>query len=254
MSLGNVKAIFFDLDDTLCAYWEASKLGMRRAFTEHGPKGFTVDEMIQHWAATFREFSPTLKQTGWYEGYLKQGEPTRTEQMRLTLLRMDVVDPDRATRLSQTYLEERDRALRLFGDSERVLTELRKTYPLGLMTNGPADVQRQEIATLGIGGYFDVILIEGEMGEGKPKPSVFARAAQAMGYAPEQLLFVGNSFAHDVAPALACGWRAVWVRRPTDVPPSWGPGPAQPEERPAGSAEPDAIIGELSELLALLNV
>jgi hypothetical protein len=119
-----IRAVFFDLDDTLCGYWDASKFGMRRAFELHGPEGFTVDDMVRAWAAAFREFSPTLKQTGWYDGYLKNGEPTRTEQMRLTLMRLGVMDEARAQALSQSYMEERDRALRLFEDSEFVLQKL----------------------------------------------------------------------------------------------------------------------------------
>lgn len=253
-NLSDVKAVFFDLDDTLCGYWEASKHGMRRAFEEHGPEGYTVDEMIRHWAAAFREFSPTLKQTGWYDGYLKTGEPTRTEQMRLTLLRAGVPDDDRARRLSETYMVERDRALRLFVESESVLERLRGRYPLGLITNGPADVQRQEIATLGIESYFDFIFIEGEMGEGKPQPTVFARAVDAVGLQPHEILFVGNSFAHDVAPAIAYGWRAIWVRRASDVPPSSGPGSPMPEEAPEGATMPDAIVGDLTAVLELLGI
>lgn len=252
--LSAVKAIYFDLDDTLCAYWEASKLGMRIAFEKHGPEGFTPEEMIQHWAAAFREFSPTLKQTGWYEGYLKVGEPTRTEQMRLTLLRVNVVDAERTAALSQTYMEERDRALRLFDDCIYVLDKLKPRYPLGLITNGPADIQRQEIATLGIGHYFKNIYIEGEMGEGKPNQAVFERATQAVGCEPHEVLFVGNSFGHDVTPAIEAGWRAIWIRRPSDVPPSSGPGLAKPEEAPAGAAQPDAIIGDLTTLLGLLGM
>jgi putative hydrolase of the HAD superfamily len=250
--LSEVQAIFFDLDDTLCGYWEASKFAMRVAFQEHGPEGFSVDEMVQHWAAAFREFGPTLKQTGWYDGYLKAGEPTRTEQMRLTLLRAGVVDEERAQNLSHAYMAERNQALRLFEDADLVLRKLKTRYPLGLITNGPADIQRQEIDTLGIESYFDHILIEGEMGEGKPNASVFARATQAVGCQPHQILFVGNSFAHDVSPAIACGWRAIWVRRATDLPPSSGPGPARPEEAPEGAAMPDAVIGDLSNLLELL--
>jgi putative hydrolase of the HAD superfamily len=252
--LRHIKAIYFDLDDTLCGYWEASKFGLRRAFEEHGPEGFTSDEMVRHWAAAFREFSPTLKETGWYEGYLKTGEPTRTEQMRLTLLRMGVVDQSRAERLSQAYMRERDQALRLFDDAIEVLDKLRGRYPLGLITNGPADIQRMEIATLGIEPYFEQILIEGELGEGKPKPSVFRRAEELVGCDRNDILFVGNSYAHDVEPALEAGWRAVWVRRPTDVPPSAGPGQSQPEPRREGAPEPDAIIGHLVDLLPMLGI
>ncbi len=250
----SVGSIFFDLDDTLCAYWEASKTGMRQTFAKYGPPGFTVDEMIRHWAAAFREFAPRIKKTEWYDGYLKSGEPTRTEQMRLMLDRMGIVDEERSNLLSQTYMESRNQALRLFPDAEFVIDKLSRRYPLGLITNGPADIQRQEIATLGIGPRFKVILIEGELGEGKPNASVFARAASAVGYPPGQILFVGNSYAHDVAPALSCGWRAVWIRRASDVPPSWGDEAIKPEEMPSGAEPPDAIIGSLSELLDLLPV
>lgn len=247
-----IRAIFFDLDDTLCAYWEASKVGMRNAFAAHRPGGFTVDEMIRHWAAVFREFSPTIKQSIWYDGYLKAGEPTRTEQMRLTLASMGVVDEERAQILSKSYMEERNKALRLFADAEPVLRDLGERYRMGLITNGPADIQRQEIETLGVEKYFSCILIEGELGEGKPNPSVFELAARNVDCSPDEILFVGNSYAHDVSPALACGWRAVWVRRESDAPPSAGSGPLKREEVPAGSRPPDAIIGNLSELLDML--
>src|SRR5687768_4217854 len=127
-----IRAIYFDLDDTLCAYWEASKYALRKAFEEHGPENLGSEEMMENWAAAFREFSPTLKQSGWYEGYCTSGEPTRTEQMRLTLERAGVTDQEMAERLSASYREERNRALRLFPEAIEVLETLRRVYPLGL--------------------------------------------------------------------------------------------------------------------------
>jgi putative hydrolase of the HAD superfamily len=245
--------IFFDLDDTLCGYWNASKQGLRKAFEAHGPEGLSPEEMVQHWAAAFREFSPTLKKTHWYQGYLLKGEPTRTEQMRLTLKRVGVDDEERAQRLSEAYAEERNANLKLFDEALEVLDQLKPKYPMGLITNGPADIQRQEIATLGIEHYFSHVFIEGEMGRGKPLPEVFESIAQEIGRRPEQILFVGNSYAHDVKPALLADWRAIWIRRPSDVPPSTAAIQARPEERPEGDPEPDAIIGNLRELLPFLR-
>jgi putative hydrolase of the HAD superfamily len=245
----SVTAVYFDLDDTLCAYWDASKLGLRQAFQAHAPEGRTEEEMVLAWARAFQGFAPTLKSTGWYERYLVTGEPTRTEQMRRTLAELGVVDEERALALSETYMRRRDANLRLFHDALTVLDALRGKYPLGLITNGPADIQRQEIATLGIGHYFDHVFIEGEMGEGKPNPTVFERAARAVDRQPEALLMVGNSFKHDIVPALAAGWRAIWIRRASDVPPS----ATAPEEMPDGAPQPDAIVGSLSEVQAFLT-
>lgn len=250
---GRIKGIVFDLDDTLCAYWDACKIGLRRAFEQEGPSHVPVEQAVREWAVAFREFAPSLKHTGWYEGYLREGEPTRTEQMRRTLGRMGIEDDEHAMRLSQAYLVERDRALSLFPDAIEVLDALQSRYQLGLMTNGPADIQRMEIATLGIEHYFAPILIEGELGEGKPFASVFRRAEDVMQLGADQMLMVGNSYGHDVRAALDNGWQAVWVRRPSDVPPSAGDAETV-ESRPPDGPEPGAVIGELRELLPLLNL
>lgn len=245
-----VRAVFFDLDDTLCGYWQASREALRETFLHHGPETHSPDDMVQAWARAFRRFSPSLKQSDWYATYLKRGEPTRTEQMRQTLAEVGHEDEDRARLLSETYARERDARLRLFPEAREVLETLHGTYPLGLITNGPADIQRQEIETLGIGPLFDHILIEGEMGEGKPLASVFRRAESRVGLPPSQLLFVGNSYGHDIRPALEAGWRTAWVRRATDVPPSADGVAPKPEERPADSLPPTLEIGNLRELLA----
>src|SRR5437764_8514426 len=86
----------------------------------------------------------------WFAKYLKDGESTRTEQMRRTLAVAGIVDDERAIRLSKAYMEERNKRLRLLDDAKEVLDQLKGRYPLGLITNGPADVQREEVSTLGI--------------------------------------------------------------------------------------------------------
>lgn len=247
--LSGIRAIYFDLDDTLCGYWDASKLGLRQAFAAHLPEGRTVEEMVLAWAEAFRSFAPTLKQTGWFPIYLKTGEPTRTEQMRRTLAVLDIVDEARAVALSQAYMEGRDRNLRLFSDAIPVLDALKARFPLGLITNGPADVQRQEIATLGVEKYFDNIYIEGEFGEGKPSRRLFSDAERVVDCQPHEVLMVGNSYAHDIAGALNAGWHAIWIRRASDIPPS----ATSVESMPEGGPIPDAIVGSLTEVLELLS-
>lgn len=248
-----VKAVFFDLDDTLCGYWDASKFGLRRAFETHLPAGRDVDEFLNHWAFEFRAFAGGIKSTPWFPIYLKTAEPSRTELMRRALERGGINDSDLAARLSETYRAERDGALKLFPDALRVLDTLGATYPMGLITNGPADLQREEIATLGIERYFTAIFIEGELENGKPHELPFRLAREAVGCEPYEMLMVGNSYGHDIRPALEYGWRAAWIRRPSDVAPSALGQESKPEEKPDGAPEPTAIINELSELLGLLG-
>lgn len=248
----SVRAVFFDLDDTLCGYWDASKAALREAFEHHSPLGHTPDSMLLHWAAAFREFSPNLKKTDWYQTYLKQGKPTRDEQMRLTLNRIGVDDRELAERLGDHYAQARNANLALFDDAILVLDALKPKFAMGLITNGPADIQRQEIESLGIGKYFPHVYIEGELGFGKPHEEVFRMAEQAVGCAPNQVLMVGNSYHHDIKPAIEAGWHTAWVRRPSDVPPSSPGHDPKPESAPQGGPAPDVEIDRLAQLLDLL--
>jgi len=249
--LEGVKAIYFDLDDTLCGYWDAAKGGLRAAFEAHPIPGKTTDESLAAWANEFRRFAHELKTSHWYEIYLTQGGVTRVQLINETLEALGLHDPELAWKIGDTYGKERDARLKLFPEVKNVLGALHNRYPLGLITNGPADVQRQEIETLGIGDYFDHVFIEGEMGMGKPHASVMRRAEQAVGGHGGEILFVGNSYAHDMLPAIELGWRTAWVRRPSDVPPSSKSG--KPEERPPGSPAPDMEMDDLCHLLTALG-
>jgi putative hydrolase of the HAD superfamily len=250
--LARVKAVYFDLDDTLLGYWDASKAGLRAAFEQHPTEGKTTDDMVRAWGEVFQVFSRSLKDnTPLYEAYLTSGKPTRDHQMVETLKFVDRFDQGHAERLSEAYMIQRDSRLRLFHDAIQVLEALHPRFPLGLITNGPADIQNQEVDTVGIRKYMKNIFIEGEMRIGKPHREVFERAEQAVNCAPDELLMVGNSFGHDITPAIEYGWATVWTRRDSDVPPSSQTG--KPEELPADGPFPTLIVGHLSEILPYLG-
>jgi putative hydrolase of the HAD superfamily len=248
----NVKAVYFDLDDTLCGYWLASKAGLKSTFDKIPIEGKTTDEMIQAWGNVFREFSPELKEkTKLYHEYLTSGTVTRNHQMQLTLLSLGIDDMDMAKRLGDSYMFERDHNLKLFPEAIKVLDTLHGRYQLGLITNGPADIQNQEIDTLGIRHYMDNIYIEGELRLGKPHKSVFDQAAKSVNLNPEQILMVGNSYGHDIKPAIKFGWVSAWVRRDTDVAISSRTG--KPEDIGPNEPKPDLILSDLTDLLPLLT-
>ncbi|HLK16894.1 MAG TPA: HAD family hydrolase [Fimbriimonadaceae bacterium] len=247
--LSEIRAIYFDLDDTLCGYWDACKQGLRETFDLVPVEGAAPAQVMDAWARAFREFCPNLRDLGFYEKYLVEGGHTRLEQMRRTLGLLEVEDEALALRLSDTYLERRHDALKLFPEAREVLDALRARYPLGLITNGPADVQREEIRLLEIGDCFVNVFIEGELGFGKPEPEVFRQAASAVGFGPSELLFVGNSYRHDIKPAIKAGWKTAWIRRDSDVPPSSSGARSAPEVLPEGAPAPTLELGSLSELL-----
>lgn len=83
-------------------------------------------------------------------------------------------------------------------------------YLLGIITNGRGTFQTRTIQGLGIGNYFEVILISEIEGVRKPEPEIFYRALQKLGVTPEQSVFVGDHPTTDVLGAKSIGMKAVW--------------------------------------------
>jgi HAD superfamily hydrolase (TIGR01509 family) len=119
------------------------------------------------------------------------------------------------------------------------LTELSRHYPLGVVSNGFADMQRRKLAALGFSDLFKSMVFSSEAGVLKPQPEIFQRAATELQCAPADCLFVGDSYERDMLGARAAGMQTCW----------FNPGgtrllPQQPK--------PDFEIGALSAIARLV--
>jgi putative hydrolase of the HAD superfamily len=85
------------------------------------------------------------------------------------------------------------------------------------------------VAALGLGPYVNAVITSARLGYRKPHPRVYEAAIAAAGGAPEALLFIGDSYAHDVEGPRAAGLRALRI------------------DRSGGARGPD-VIGSLLEI------
>jgi putative hydrolase of the HAD superfamily len=123
-------------------------------------------------------------------------------------------DPRTAAAIAGIYAERRRAAWRLFPEAAAFLTRLReRRVPLALVTNGDARHQRDKIASHDLARWFDAILIEGEMGYGKPDEKVYREALRRLGVAAADAWMVGDHLEFDVAAPQRLGLRGVWVDR-----------------------------------------
>jgi len=84
--------------------------------------------------------------------------------------------------LSDRYWDEQSNRMKLFDDAIETLDRLRDAgFRLGLLTNGPAEMQRWKLARFPIAERVDVVVIEGEFGHGKPDARVFQHALASVG-------------------------------------------------------------------------
>lgn len=110
-------------------------------------------------------------------------------------------------------------------------------YLLGIISNGRGEFQMRAISGLGIGDYFDVILISEIEGMRKPQPEIFDRAICRLGCSAQTSIFVGDHPEADIAGAKHAGMRTIWKRSKHWV----------------AATDADATIDELSEITAILQ-
>lgn len=142
-----------------------------------------------------------------------------------------------ARAMAEDYAEQRRQAMRLFPDTLVTLEHFRAAgAALGLVTNGDARQQRDKIDRHGLGRFFDVIVIEGEFGAGKPDAAVYRHALEALRARPTQAMMIGDHLEFDVGGSQRLGMRGIWLDRAG-------------EGLPPGSAvRPHRIIRGLAEL------
>lgn len=195
MSTDSVRAVIFDLDDTL--YLQQSFL-----------------DAAWHHVAEFAAQRSSVPRQAWYEKlslYSSQGSD------RGGIIDRAVADLDPSQDIQ--LLVDRFRSfapesLPLIDNVEDALTALHAVVPLGLITDGDVTIQRAKIAALGIAHHFDAIVISDEIGREfrKPHPAPFRAALEALGVPASHVVYVGDRPEKDVAGAASVGMRAIRVR------------------------------------------
>jgi putative hydrolase of the HAD superfamily len=135
------------------------------------------------------------------------------EGSRRILAKLGIEDLELATHVSQAYYKTWVSRLKLYPEVMEVLAALRGRFRLGVISNGPSDLQRRKLRLFDLEREFDPIVISGEFGIPKPNPDIFRHALAQAGVAPREALYVGDSPVYDIAGAKGVGMKMAWVNR-----------------------------------------
>lgn len=256
-----VRAVFFDLDDTLMEE-EAPLVAAYRAACAPVEKrhGIPVDEFFAKARVLGREAFRTAPaidylraidagssdllsadydagaphadaMAEWLEWY-------RRGFFRNGLNAFGIDDDALADELLERYIANRHAHHRIYPETVEVLDALVDRFPLVLVTNGPGLHQRAKVDAAGFGSYFKGIVVSGEVGISKPDARMFDAALDAADVRPEDAFMVGNNLPRDIGGAQARGIPGVWINRVGET---------------ADGVTPRWEITDLREVLALVE-
>lgn len=104
--------------------------------------------------------------------------------------------------------------LTLTPEIQDLLKDLKAKYKLLLLTNGETQTQREKVEVSKCEEFFDSVMVGGEYEEQKPSVSIFKLCFETLGVEARDCVMVGDSLETDIQGGLKAGVRAtVWIKR-----------------------------------------
>ncbi len=204
-----VRAVFFDLDDTLFDHSHAMRQGLEAMRTTHPAlSGHERVAVEREYARLLDELHPLV-----LAGSISL-EASRVERARRLLVWsghqcVPGEADDLAARFRAVYQDGR----RPVPGSRELLEHLHSRVTVGIVTNNLTAEQESKLRQCGLDRWVHFLLTSEDAGAIKPDPAIYQAALTRAGCRAEYAVMVGDSWTADVCGALDAGLRAVWFNR-----------------------------------------
>lgn len=193
-----IKAVFFDLDDTLYDTSGFAKLARRAAINVMIDAGLPLSS-----DEAYRMLKGIISEKGSnYDKHFNVLTKRVFGEEKPLLIALGMI----------TYHNVKFALLRLFPETMSTLIYLKsKGYHLGVISNGVTIKQWEKLIRLGLHHFFDEVVTSQEAGVEKPDERIFQLALDKMGCKAEKSVMIGNKFSDDISGAINIGMSAILV-------------------------------------------
>jgi putative hydrolase of the HAD superfamily len=194
-----IKAIVFDLDNTLTDFMKMKEAAIQAAIDGMIDAGFKLgrDDLRERVRAIYDELGLEFQRV--FDELLARefGE----------------VDPKILASGIVAYRRARESNLVLYPHAQMTLLELAKRgIKLGVVSDAPRLQVWLRLCTLGLQHVFDAVVTFDDTGERKPAPAPFREILRQLGVEPADALMIGDWAERDVVGAKSLGMRTVFAR------------------------------------------
>jgi len=197
---GGIRAVVFDLDDTL--YPE-------RQYVRSG-----YEAVERHLKATLGRQEPWA---GWLWRRFLSGRTGRAFNALSEQFALGLTD-GQIDKLVQVYREHSPR-IQPYDGVPAMLAQLRPLYRLGLLTDGEAAAQQRKLDALGLKRFFEAVVFTDEVGPDAWKPSGvgFERIRRQFELPHGACAYVADNPSKDFVAPNGLGWRTIQWLRPGQI-------------------------------------
>jgi HAD superfamily hydrolase (TIGR01549 family) len=208
MSLtGLPRVLLFDLDDTILRFSAGQPNFWRHALQQHVPERADLETLLAAIEQESREFWAPAERAFWG----RQNMQAARRLVASAALSGSGLDAELCQRVADTMNELKEAGVRPFDGALETLARLRERgHRLALLTNGCSLFQRRKLTRYTLEPHFELILIEGELGYGKPDRRVFEAALAHFDARPDEACMIGDNLEADIGGAQALGITGVW--------------------------------------------
>ncbi|VVB65836.1 Glyceraldehyde 3-phosphate phosphatase [Candidatus Gugararchaeum adminiculabundum] len=203
-----LKAILFDLDNTLTDFVSMKREATRAAAKAMIKSGLNMDE-----DQCFKEL---------FQCYWQEGIDNNTAFEKFIKSKTGKEDRELLEAAILAYLGERKKHLKPYPKIKETLLKLKeKGIILGILSDAPKIKAENRLRKLGLYGIFSVVITFDDTGELKPSKLPFLKAIEAFGVKPDEVLMVGDSIGRDVKGAQDAGMKAALAKWGEDEEIKW---------------------------------
>ena len=194
-----IKAIIFDLDNTLLDFVKMKQFAVKAAITAMNEAGLEVDE-----DNAYDDIMGLYVTTGWenqqvFDVYLHKTKGEVSNK----ILAAGVV----------AYRRAREATLLVYPNVNKTLIELLKNQiRLAVVSDAPSREAWMRLYYLNLHHVFDPVLTFDDTGARKPSPEPFKLALEKMSVEPSEALMIGDWPDRDVVGAKQIGMKTIFAR------------------------------------------
>jgi putative hydrolase of the HAD superfamily len=202
-----VRAVLFDLDDTLFDHAFGARAALSRVHAIHACFRRSPFDAFEKAHADHLEALHQRVVAGELDI-----DSARLERFRRLFRAADVDPGDELLRETAAAYRERYLASRrpVTGALE-LLTVLKPQVRIGIVSNNLLQEQQEKVRLCGFEPFVDTLVVSEEAGVAKPDPAIFAIALDRLGCDPASAVMIGDSWANDIGGARAAGLRGIWL-------------------------------------------